>query len=51
MQTIGVITIVFVLLAIVGVFALIAKDNERLGQNGSRRTASNTKEERAPGLE
>ena len=50
MQTIGVITIVFVLLAIVGVFALIAKDNERLGQNGSRRT-SNTKEERAPGLD
>jgi hypothetical protein len=51
MQTIGVITIVFVLLAIVGVFALIAKDNERRGQSGSRRTASNTKQGRAPGLE
>jgi hypothetical protein len=51
MQTIGIITIVFVLLAIVGVFALIAKDNERRGQSGSRRAASNTKQGRAPGLE
>jgi hypothetical protein len=51
MQTMGFITIVFLLLAIVGVFALIANDNVRRGQSGSRRTASNTKEERAPGLD
>ena len=51
MQTIGVITIVFVLLAIVGVFALIAKDNERQGQGGSRRTARSPKEGRAQGLD
>jgi hypothetical protein len=51
MLTIGVITIVFVLLAIVGVFALIAKDNEQRGQSGSRRTAGNTKQGGAPGLD
>ena len=51
MLTIELVTIVFVLLSIVGVFALIAKDNEQRGQSGSRRTASNTKQERAPELD
>jgi hypothetical protein len=51
MLTIGVITIVFVLLAIVGVFALIAKDNEQREQSGSRRTASKTKQGREPRLD
>ena len=51
MLAIGFITIVFVLLAIVGVFALIAKDNVGRRQSGSRRTASSTKQGRVPGLD
>jgi hypothetical protein len=51
MLTIGFITIVFALLAIVGVFALMAKDNKRRGQSGSRGTASDAKQGRATGLD
>jgi hypothetical protein len=36
MLTVGFIAIVFVLLALVGVFALMAKDQNRRGQSGSR---------------
>jgi hypothetical protein len=51
MLAIGFITITFVLLAIVGVFALMAKDNDRRGQSGSRGMDSNVKQGRAPGLD
>jgi hypothetical protein len=51
MLTIGFIAIVLALLAIIGVFALMAKDNIRRGQSGSRGTASSAKQGRAPGLD
>jgi hypothetical protein len=49
MLTIGFIAIDLALLAIIGVFALMAKDNNRRGQSGSRGTASNAKQGRATG--
>jgi len=51
MLTIGFIAIVFVLIAIVGVFALMAKDNKRRGQSGSADAAGNAKHGRATGLD
>ncbi len=51
MLTIGFITIAFVLLAIGGVFALMAKDHKRTGQSGSPGTSSDAKQGRAPGLD
>jgi hypothetical protein len=51
MLTIGFITIVVVLLAIGGVFALMAKDNKRRGQSGSPGKSSQAKQGRATGLD
>jgi hypothetical protein len=51
MLTIACIAVAMVLLAIVGVFALMAKDNQRRGQSGSPRTASTVKHGRASGLD
>jgi hypothetical protein len=48
MLTIGFIVIIFVLLALVGVFALMAKDKNRQGQSGSPNTAGSGKQGRAP---
>jgi hypothetical protein len=48
MLTIGYVAIVIALLVIVGVFALMAKDNRR-GQSGSPGTASDAKQGRATG--
>jgi hypothetical protein len=49
MLTIGFIAVVFALLALVGVFALIAKDQRR-GQSGSQNAAGSAKQGRASGL-
>jgi hypothetical protein len=51
MLTIGFITMVFVLLAIVGVFALMARDSKRRGQSGSRGSGGDAKQGRAAGLD
>jgi hypothetical protein len=51
MLTIGFIAVVFALLALVGVFALMAKDQNRRGQSGSRGAESSAKQGRASGLE
>jgi hypothetical protein len=51
MLTIGFIAIVIALLVMVGVFALMAKDNRRRGQSGSPGTASDAKQGRAAGLD
>jgi hypothetical protein len=51
MLTIGFITIIFALLALVGVFALTAKDKNRRGQSGSQNTGGGAKQGRAPGLD
>ena len=45
------IAVAMLLLAIVGVFALLAKDNKRRGQSGSSHTASTVKQGRASGLD
>jgi hypothetical protein len=49
MLTIGFIAIVFALLALVGVFALIAKEQRRQGQSGSQSAAGSGKEGRVTG--
>jgi hypothetical protein len=49
MLTIGFIAIAFVLLSIVGVFALMAKDDQRRGQSGSKGSASDARQGRATG--
>jgi hypothetical protein len=49
MLTIGFVAIVIALLVIVGVFALMAKDNRRGRQSGSPGTASDAKQGRATG--
>jgi hypothetical protein len=51
MLTIGFVTIMVALLAVTGVFALMAKDNARRGQSGSRGTGSDVKQGRASGLD
>ncbi len=51
MLTIGFITIVVVVLAIGGVFALMAKDSKRRRQSGSPGTSSDAKQGRAAGLD
>jgi hypothetical protein len=51
MLTVGFIAIVFVLLALVGVFALMAKDQNRRRQSGSPNTSGTAKQGRAPGLD
>jgi hypothetical protein len=51
MLTIGFIAVVFALLALVGVFALMAKDQNRRGQSGSQDTAGSGKQGRASGLD
>jgi hypothetical protein len=51
MLTVGFIAIVFVLLALVGVFALMAKDQNRQRQSGSTNTSGSAKQGRAPGLD
>jgi hypothetical protein len=51
MLTIGFVAIVLVLLAIVGVFALLARDSIRRGQSGSAGTGSDAKQGRASGLD
>jgi hypothetical protein len=51
MLTIGFIAIVFVLFAIIGVFALMAKDNYRRGQSGPRGAGSDAKQGRATRLD
>ena len=51
MLVIGFITIAFVLLAIGGVFALMAKDDKRKGQSGSPGTSSQAKQGRPAGLD
>jgi hypothetical protein len=51
MLTIGFIVFVLALLAIIGVFALMAKENYRRGQSGSRGTGSEAKQGRSPGLD
>jgi hypothetical protein len=51
MLTIGFIAIIFALLALVGVFALIAKDDKRRRQSGSGGTRGDAKEGRATGLD
>jgi flagellar basal body-associated protein FliL len=51
MLTIICIAIVLALLAIVGVFAMMAKDSNRRGQSGSARAASTVKQGRASGLD
>jgi hypothetical protein len=49
MLTVGFIAMVFMLLALVGVFALIAKEQRRQGQSGSQSAAGGGKEGRATG--
>ena len=51
MLTVGFVTIIFTLLALVAVFALMAKDQKRRGQSGTRNAAGSAKEGRAPGLD
>jgi hypothetical protein len=51
MLTIVFISIMVALLALVGVFALLAKDKRRQGQSGSPDVAGNAKQERASGLD
>jgi hypothetical protein len=51
MLTIGFIAVVFALLALVGVFALMAKDQNRQGQSGSQNVAGSAKQGRASGLD
>jgi hypothetical protein len=49
MLTVVFIAIIFLLLALVGVFALMAKDQKRRGQSGSQSAAGSGKEGRATG--
>jgi hypothetical protein len=49
MLTVALIAIVFVLLALVGVFAMMAKDQNRRGQSGSQNIAGSGKQGRATG--
>jgi hypothetical protein len=51
MLTVAFISIIFVLLVLVGVFALMAKDQKRRGQSGSPSAAGNAKQGRASGLD
>ena len=51
MLTIVFLAIIFVLLAVGGVFAFMAKDQRRKGQSGSPGTASEGTHGRAPGLD
>ena len=49
MLTVAFIAIAFVLFALVGVFAWMAKDQNRRGQSGSPNTAGSAKQGRAVG--
>jgi hypothetical protein len=49
MLTVAFIAIIFVLLALVGVFALMAKDQNRRGQSGSQSAAGSGQQGRAIG--
>jgi flagellar basal body-associated protein FliL len=49
MLTVAFIAIVLALLALVGVFALMAKDQNRRGQSGSQNAAGSAKQGRAAG--
>ena len=51
MLTIGFLAIIFVLLALVGVFALMAKDQNRKGQSGAQNAGGSAKQGRASGLD
>ncbi len=51
MLTIICIAVAMMLLAIIGVFSLMAKDNRRRGQSGSPHTASTVKQGRSSGLD
>ena len=50
MLVIILLVIMVALLIVVGIYSLMAKDKKRMGQSGSRGTASNAKQGRAPGL-
>jgi hypothetical protein len=50
MLTVGFLAIIFALLSLVGVFALMAKDQNRKGQSGSP-NAGGAKQGRASGLD
>jgi hypothetical protein len=49
MLTVAFIAIVFALLALVGVFALMAKDQNRRGQSGSQSAAGSGRQGRVTG--
>jgi len=51
MLTIVFLAIIFALLAVGGVFAFMAKDQKRKGQNGSPGASSEGTHGRAPGLD
>jgi hypothetical protein len=51
MLTVGFVAIIVVLLALVGVFALMAKDQNRRGQSGSTNAGGSAKLGRASGLD
>jgi len=51
MLTVGFVAIIIVFLVLIGVFALMAKDQNRKGQSGSQDAAGNAKQGRAPGLD
>ena len=51
MVAVGFLAIIVVLLALVGVFALMAKDQNRKNQSGSPNAAGSAKEGRASGLD
>ena len=51
MVAVGFLAIIVVLLALVGVFALMAKDQNRKSQSGSPNAAGSAKEGRASGLD
>jgi hypothetical protein len=51
MLTVGLVTIIFVFLVLVAVFALMAKDQNRKSQSGSPNVAGSAKQGRAPGLD
>ena len=51
MLTVGFVAIIFVLLVLVGVFALMAKEQNRRGQSGSPHAVGSAKQGRGPGLD
>ena len=51
MLTVGFLAIIFVLLALVGVFALMAKDQKRKGQSGTPTSGGSVNQGRASGLD